>query len=62
MEEDERQAAVDAHLAALDAEIERLRRLEAAMDERIDAAEEDRRRIAEATRGVGREPGAPDAG
>ena len=35
MDESERNAAVEEHLKALDAELERLRRLEAALDRRI---------------------------
>ena len=43
MRDDERDAAIKAHLEALDAEIARLRKLEQAMDRRLargDAAEE----------------------
>jgi hypothetical protein len=43
----ERDAAVAKHLEALDDEIARLRRLEAAMDQRIADAEDERREIAE---------------
>jgi hypothetical protein len=41
---------VDAHLRALDDEIARLRKLEAAMDRRIEEADEERRSFEEATR------------
>jgi hypothetical protein len=40
-----RDAAVEAHLSALDEEIARLRRMEAAMDRRIEEAEEERRAV-----------------
>ena len=45
MEGSDSQADVDAHLRALDDEIARLRRLEAAMDRRLEEAEEERRSI-----------------
>lgn len=57
MTEDDRRAAVDAHLQALDEELARLRRLEAAMDKRIEAAEEERRQLADGARRVADEPG-----
>ena len=50
MEERERDEAVEAHLGALDDEIARLRRMEAAMDRRIAEAEAEREAIEEATR------------
>ncbi|MEA2448955.1 MAG: hypothetical protein QOG63_887 [Thermoleophilaceae bacterium] len=50
MEDRERDEAVKEHLEALDDEIARLRRMEAAMDRRIAAAEEERRAIEDATR------------
>ena len=50
MEDSERDEAVEAHLSALDEEIARLRRMEAALDRRIEAADEERRAIEEATR------------
>jgi hypothetical protein len=46
-DEDDRHAAVEAHLEALDDEIARLRRMEAAMDRRLAKAEEERRAIEE---------------
>jgi hypothetical protein len=45
MERREDEPDVDAHLKALDDEIARLRQLEAAMDRRIEEAEEERRSI-----------------
>ena len=46
MDEDaERDEAVREHLAALDDEIARLRRMEAALDRRIAAADDERRAI-----------------
>ena len=51
MKDDERDAAVDQHLKALDAELERLRKLEAAMDRRIADAEEQRRAIEDEVHG-----------
>ena len=50
MEERDSDEAVREHLEALDDEIARLRKMEAAMDRRIEAAEEERRAIEEATR------------
>ena len=50
MDDSERDAAVDAHLKDLDNEIARLRKLEAAMDRRIEEAEDERRAIADGTR------------
>ena len=50
MEDADRDKAVQDHLAALDDEIARLRKMEAAMDRRIEAAEEERRAIEDATR------------
>ena len=45
-----RDEAVRDHLAALDDEIARLRRMEDALDRRIEAAEEERQAIEDATR------------
>ena len=45
MERRDDEPDVDAHLKALDDEIARLRRMEAAMDRRIEEAEEERRSI-----------------
>jgi chromosome segregation ATPase len=50
MEKNERDEAVEEHLGALDDEIARLRKMEAAMDRRIAAAEEERRALEDATR------------
>jgi hypothetical protein len=47
MNDAERDAAVDSHLKALDEEIARLRRLEAAMDRRIEAREQERQAMKE---------------
>jgi hypothetical protein len=47
MKDDERDAAVDEHLKALDDELARLRKLEAAMDRRIAEAEAEKRRLEE---------------
>ena len=58
MTEDDRRAAVEAHLEALDAEIARLRQLESAMDRRIEAAEEERRQFTDGAREVADEPDA----
>lgn len=55
MNDDERDAAVRAHLDALDAEIERLHRMEAAMDRRIAAAEAEKRAIEAGPRPAGGE-------
>jgi hypothetical protein len=46
-DDEERDDAVREHLAALDDEIARLRRMEAALDRRIAAADEERRSIEE---------------
>jgi transposase len=45
--DDERDEAVDEHLKALDAELARLKNMEAAMDRRIADAEEEKRRLEE---------------
>ena len=50
MKDEEREAAVAAHLKALDDEIARLRQMEAAMDRRLEEAEQERRAIAEQMR------------
>ena len=47
MDDDERNAAVDEHLKALDDELARLREMGAAMDRRIAEAEEEKRKIEE---------------
>jgi chromosome segregation ATPase len=47
VEDEERDAAVEEHLKALDDELARLRKMEAAMDRRIAEAEEERRQIEE---------------
>jgi len=52
MKDAERDAAVEKHLADLDDEIARLRRMEAALDRRLDAWDQDR----------GARPPEPDAG
>lgn len=46
----ERDEAVEAHLNALDDEIARLRKMEEALDRRIEAAEDERQAIEDATR------------
>jgi len=51
VKDDERDAAVEQHLQALDDELARLRRLEAAMDRRIADAEDERRAIEDEVRG-----------
>ena len=51
MKDDERDAAVDEHLKALDDELARLRELEAAMDRRIADADAERRAIEDEVRG-----------
>jgi hypothetical protein len=51
--DDERDEAVDEHLKALDDELARLKKMEAAMDRRIAEAEEEKRRLEEG-------PGAPE--
>jgi phage shock protein A len=61
MDDSKRDEAVDAHLTALDDEIARLRKMEAALDRRIAEADEERRAIEEAARerpaGPSEEPG-----
>jgi phage shock protein A len=57
MDDAKRDEAVDAHLAALDDEIARLRRMEAALDRRIAEADDERRAIEDETR----RRGEPDA-
>lgn len=52
MKDEERDAAVDEHLKALDDELARLRKLEAAMDRRIAEAEDEKRRIEEGPGGA----------
>lgn len=47
MRDEERDAAVKAHLEALDAEIARLRKLEGAMDRRLEEREAERAAAAE---------------
>jgi hypothetical protein len=47
MDDEERNAAVDEHLKALDDELARLREMGAAMDRRIAEAEEEKRRLEE---------------
>ena len=47
VKDEERDAAVEQHLKALDDELARLRSLEAAMDRRIADAEDEKRRIEE---------------
>jgi phage shock protein A len=51
VKDDERDAAVEQHLKALDDELARLRRLEAAMERRIADAEDERRAIEDEVRG-----------
>jgi hypothetical protein len=51
VKDDERDAAVEQHLKALDDELSRLRRLEAAMERRIAEAEDERRAIEDEVRG-----------
>ena len=51
MKDDERDAAVDQHLKALDDELARLRKLEEAMDRRIAEADDQRRAIEDEVRG-----------
>ena len=51
MKDDERDAAVEDHLKALDEELARLRKMEAAMDRRIAEAEEEKRRLEEGPAG-----------
>jgi chromosome segregation ATPase len=50
VDERERDEAVKEHLSALDDEIARLRKMEEALDRRIEAAEEERQAIEDATR------------
>jgi cell division protein FtsB len=50
MDDADRDKAVETHLAALDDEIARLRRMEAALDRRIAEADDERRAIEEETR------------
>jgi len=57
--DDERDAAVKAHLDALDDEIARLRRTEAAMDRRLAEAEEERRAIDAGPGGLARDEREP---
>ena len=52
----ERDEAVESHLAALDEEIARLRRMEAALDRRIAEADDERRAIEDEARRRGGEP------
>ena len=47
VEDDERDAAVQEHLKALDEELARLRKMEATMDRRIAEAEDEKRRLEE---------------
>jgi hypothetical protein len=47
VEDEERDEAVKEHLEALDDELARLKKMEAAMDRRIAEAEEEKRRIEE---------------
>jgi hypothetical protein len=47
MKDEERDAAVDEHLKALDDELARLKKMEAAMDRRIADAEEEKRKLQE---------------
>ena len=60
MKDSERNEAVEAHLDALDDEIARLRKMEAALDRRIEAAEEERRAIEQGP--PARADGAPPPG
>lgn len=53
MKEEERDAAVDEHLRALDAELARLRQLGAAMDRRIEEAERERQALEDRAGGTG---------
>jgi phage shock protein A len=59
MDDAKRDEAVDAHLAALDDEIARLRRMEAALDRRIAEADDERRAIEDETRRRGAESDRP---
>jgi phage shock protein A len=47
VEDEKHDAAVDEHLKALDDELARLKKMEAAMDRRIAEAEEEKRRLEE---------------
>ena len=47
MKDDERDAAVEEHLKALDDELARLRKMGEAMDRRIAEAEEEKRKLEE---------------
>jgi hypothetical protein len=47
VKDEERDAAVEEHLKALDDELARLKKMEAAMDRRIAEAEEEKRRLEE---------------
>ena len=47
MKDEERDAAVEEHLKALDDELARLKKMEQAMDRRIAEAEEEKRRLEE---------------
>jgi hypothetical protein len=47
VKDEERDAAVDEHLKALDDELARLKKMEAAMDRRIAEAEEEKRKLEE---------------
>jgi phage shock protein A len=47
VKDDERDAAVEEHLKALDDELARLRKMEEAMDRRIAEAEEEKRKLEE---------------
>ena len=51
MKDEERDAAVEEHLKALDDELARLREMGAAMDRRIADAEDERRAIEDEVRG-----------
>ena len=61
VKDSERDAAVEAHLGALDEEIARLRKMEAALDRRIEQADDERRAVEEKTRRRG-EPGEDQGG
>jgi hypothetical protein len=47
VEDEERDAKVEEHLKALDDELARLKKMEAAMDRRIAEAEDEKRRLEE---------------
>jgi phage shock protein A len=57
MDDAQRDEAVEEHLAALDDEIARLRRMEAALDRRIAEADDERRAIEDEARRRGAGPG-----